>query len=413
MSPFYYGWVIVVIAGLANASRVASAVEVASMFVPAMDREFGWSRTIIASATTTGGIATALSGPFVGRVLDRYGARLVVPIGAFMVGIGCIALAGVQSAPLFIGVYALVRMSGQSFVQFPNQVTVAKWFERKRGRATAVLVGTGAMGLIAAPLAVQAIISRAGIGPAWIALGLLALTLGVVPSLLLMARRPEDLGLRPDGGVIEAPEDTHASAARSGEVDWALGQAARTRAFWMIAGSGVLFSLSSTGVGFHQLAYYVEQGVAESTAAGVVSTFAFGLTVGGMLWGVLADRVRIQILLVGQYAAAVVLLLFLQVIDTAAEAFPFSFSFGMLVGGSLSIPTLLLASYYGRGNLGSIAGIMQMTRGVSLGSGPLVAAIFYDVTGGYTWAFSSFAVFCSLAAVMIALAQRPRHPVLA
>ncbi|MCH8948034.1 MAG: hypothetical protein IH789_10480, partial [Acidobacteria bacterium] len=83
-------------------------------------------------------------------------------------GDGGIALADVGSAGLFIALYAVVRMAGQSLVQFPNQVTVAKWFERKRGRAMAVLVGIGATGLIAAPLTVQAIISTAGIADVYV-----------------------------------------------------------------------------------------------------------------------------------------------------------------------------------------------------------------------------------------------------
>ena len=190
MTPFYYGWVIVVVAGLANASRVSSAVEVSAVFVPALALQYGWSLTVIASATTIGGVATSLLGPFVGRAIDRYGTRVVVPIGSLIVGVGCLTLSEVRSPALFVGVYAMVRMGGQSLVQFPNQVTVAKWFERRRGTATAVLVGIGASGLIIAPVAVQAIIESSGIGAAWIALGVLALVLGVGPPLLFTVRRP-------------------------------------------------------------------------------------------------------------------------------------------------------------------------------------------------------------------------------
>jgi MFS family permease len=377
------------------------------VFVPALSEAYGWSRTTIASATTIGGVATALSAPFVGRAIDRYGGRAIVPLGALVVGVGCIALAGVETAFLFIVVYAAVRMFGQSFVQFPNQITVAKWFERRRGRATAILVGIGATGLIVAPVAVEAIISSRGIGAAWIALGVLALTFGVIPSLLFTARRPEDLGLLPDGAPQPAASIVAPAARDTGAGDWTLGEAVRTPALWLISLSGVLFSLSSTGVGFHQLAYYIELGISSGTAAAVVSAFAFGLTVGGVLWGTLADRVSVRHLIMVQYAAAAGLQLLLLTVSTPAGAFGVSFGLGMLVGGALSLPTLLLAQYYGRGNLGSIAGILQMTRGVSLGSGPLIAAIFYDVTGAYRAAFVSFAVLCVMASAMMAIARRP------
>ncbi len=397
----------VVVAGVANASRVSSAVEVSSVFVPALVAEYGWSRTVIASATTLGGVATALSGPIVGRILDRYGGRVVVPLGALAVGTGCIALAGVRTAAAFVAVYALVRMAGQSFMQFPNQVTVAKWFERRRGAATALLVGIGSTGLIVAPVAVQAIIGRTGIGAAWIALGVLALSLGVLPTLLLTARRPEDLGLRPDGAEREAATDAQALGGGDPATDWTLSEALRTRALYLLLGSTVFFSLASTGVGFHQLSYYLERGISPGTAAAAVSSFAFGLMVGGIMWGWLADRVRVQLLLAVEYAVAAVLMVLLLGVRTPVQALPISFGFGMLVGGALAMPTLLLAAYYGRRYLGSIAGILQMARGLALGSGPLVAGVIYDLNGSYAPAFTAFSAMCVGAVVMMAFVRRP------
>ncbi len=396
-------------AGVANASRVSSAVEVSSVFVPALVAEFGWSRTVIASATTLGGVATALSGPIVGRILDRYGGRVVVPLGASAVGFGCIALASVQTAAAFVAVYALVRMAGQSFMQFPNQVTVARWFERRRGAATALLVAIGSIGLIVAPVAVQAIIGRAGIGAAWIALGVLALSLGVLPTLLLSARRPEDLGLRPDGVELEsgAPDELRPGADGEGAADWTVREALSTRALYLLLGSTVFFSLASTGVGFHQLSYYIESGISPGTAAAAVSSFAFGVMVGGVVWGWLADRIRVQLLLTVQYAIAAVLMVLLLGVRTPVQALPISFGFGMLVGGALATPTLLLAAYYGRRYLGSIAGILQMARGLALGSGPLVAGVIYDLNGSYAPAFTTFSVMCVGAVVMMAFVRRP------
>ena len=405
VTPFYYGWVIVAIAGLANASRVASAVEISSVFVPALTAEYGWSTTVIASGTTIGGIGVMLAGPIVGRVLDRYGSRVVVPIGALLTGLGCFVLAGVTVAPMFIAVYALVRLSGQALVQFPNQVTVAKWFSRRRGKAAAMLVGLGAMGLISAPVAVTAIIERYGIGQAWVALGVLAIALGVVPTLVLGARRPEDIGLLPDGDEVP-PKDAKGNVPAAPQ-DWTLSEAIRSPALWLVAISGGLYSLSSTGVGFHQFAYYVEQGISAGTAAAVVSMFAIGLTAGGIIWGLLADRVPIQGLIALQYGLATGLMLALLGADTPPEAFAISFMSGLLVGGALSMPTLLFANYFGRGNLGAITGILQMTRGVSLGSGPVVAALIYDYTGGYARAFTTFAVLCAIAFVMMLSARRP------
>jgi len=155
------------------------------------------------------------------------------------------------------------------------------------------------------------------------------------------------------------------------------------------------------------MAYYVEQGISTGTAAAVVSMFAVGLTIGGITWGMLADHVSVRGLITLQYALATGLMLALLNADTPFEAFVISFASGSLVGGALSLPTLLFANYFGRGNLGAISGILQMTRGVSLGSGPVVAALIYDFTGGYAHAFITFGVLCATAFVMMMFARRP------
>ena len=396
------------VAAAANMSRVSSAVEVSSVFVPSLVNDFGWSRTLIAAATTAGSAASALLGPLIGRVLDRHGPRLVVPAGALLVGLGCLTLAVTRSAAVFVTVYAIVRMAGQSMVQFPNSVTVVRWFERRRGTATALMVAISTGGLVVAPPGVQALIAWGGVGPAWAALGVLALGVGVVPAALLLCRRPEDMGLRPDGDSA-APSSAAGSATDETQAaaGYTVHTAAADRALWLIVGATFAVSLVMTGVGFHQLAYYVERGIQASTAALVVSAFALGLTAGGVAWSWLADRVDARWLLMVLYLVAAALLGLLLNVRGPAEAFPVGFGFGMLVGGSMSLPTLLFASYYGRGSLGAIAGVLHMARGFGLGLGPLVAGVMYDAEGTYEPAFKAFAALCIGAAALMAVARRP------
>lgn len=407
-SPVYYGWVIVGVAAAANMSRVSGAVEVSSVFVPALVSGFGWSRTMIALATTLGSAASALLGPLIGRVLDRHGPRLMVPAGTLMVGVGCLTLARTSSIAVFVVVYGLVRMASQSMVQFAATVTVARWFEGRRGAATALLFGISASGLIIAPPVVQAIITRGGVGPAWTALGVLALSLGVAPAALLLARRPEDLGLQPDG---DAGARRTKAAPKPGNNDavgaYTLAEAVVGPTLWLIVGATFSVSLVMTGVGFHQLAYYVEHGISPSVAALVVSTFALGLTMGGVVWSWLADRLDARWLLMGVSAAAALSLGLLLAVRGPVQAFPFGFAFGMLVGGSMSLPTLLLAGYYGRGSLGVIAGVLHMARGFGLGLGPLVTGVIYDVAGQYDPAFQTFVAVCVGSALLMAFARRP------
>jgi predicted MFS family arabinose efflux permease len=92
------------------------------------------------------------------------------------------------------------------------------------------------------------------------------------------------------------------------------------------------------------------------------------------------------------------------------QAFMAALSFGMLVGGSIQLPTMLLANYFGRAHIGAIGGTVHMARGFGLGSGPVIGGLVIDALG-YEAAWITFAVFSGTAAVIMGLARRPRLPV--
>lgn len=410
-TPFYYGWVVAVVSGAANFSRVSSAVEISSIFVPALANEYGWSRTLIASATTLGGAGSAFAGPFVGRLLDRYGGRLVVPAGGLIVGVSCLTLGVIASPVAFVIVYGVVRSAGQALMLFPNSVVVAMWFEKRRGAATATQGAIGALGLVTMPVAVQVVISGAGISWAWVMLGVLALTMGVAPPAILYRRRPEDLGLLPDGA--QRGEHDGSGRARGGATleGLSLHQALRTPALWVILFASFTVSGSMTGVSFHQLAYYIERGISPGVGATVVATYALGITTGGIAWGWLGDRIHVRWILTGIYVVTVLDIFVLLGVKGPLLAYGFGFVFGTLVGGAMALPTLLLAAFYGRRALGSIAGVVHMSRSFGLGFGPLVAGAFYDTTGSYELAFLSFMAVAGMSAVLMGFVARPpRRP---
>ncbi len=407
-TPFFYGWVIVGAAAASNISRVASAVEVSTLFLPVFTAEFGWSVTAIASATTIGSIGAAATGPLVGWLVDRFGPRVVVSIGAALVGAACFALAGVHSLGAYIVLYAIVRYAGQGLVLFPGPVAVANWFDRRRGTALAALFGASALGLVAAPIGVQLAIDAGGWRTAWVALGGLALGLGVLPALVLLVRRPEDVGLRVDGGATPAAMGGHTASAVA---DWTVSRAIATPALWLIMGSTLLVSVVTTGVGFHQMPFYLERGLDSTIGAAVVSTFAVGLGVGSLVLGWLADRVSPKLLTVGENAALAALMGLLLNVHGAPQAFGFAFAFGLLVGGYMTLPTVLVAGFYGRHSLGAISGVVAVVRGLGLALGPMVAGVFFDVTQGYEAAFVTFGAMAAGGALLMALVRRPAERV--
>ena len=402
--PFYYGWVIVGVGAAAVASRVVGSVEAASVFAAALIAEHGWSTTLLAAPILIGSSASALGGPFVGRMLDRRGPRLVTTVGTALVGISCFVLAATDSILFYVAFYALLRMTGQGMVQLSSQITAAKWFERRRGRAIGFISLISSTGLVVAPPVAQALIGGPGLAAAWMAFGFLALGLGTLPSALLLVRSPEDMGLQPDGA-------TRAQAPPATRHNFTAGQAVRTPTLWAIIVSVFLISAVMTGVGFLQFSYYtIARGIPESTGAYVVSTFALGFTLGGVTWAPLADRLSVRPMLMALYASGVVTMLLMLQVHAPWQAFVAALSFGMLVGGSIQLPTMLLANYFGRAHVGAIGGTVHMARGFGLGSGPVIGGLVLS-TFSYEAAWIAFGAFSASAALLMGLARRPRLPV--
>ncbi len=413
-APFFYGWVIVGVAALANISRVSSAVEVLSLFVPHFVDEFHWNRTLISSAVSFGGLAGAAIAPLAGRLVDRYGPRVIIAVGGVLVGIGCLSIALLQGAVMFILGFGLMRLAGQGIVMMATPVATANWFVRNRGKAMAVMFTCSYVGIIIAPPAIQGIINLGGWRSAWVALAALAFAGGVIPPLLFLIRRPEDVGMLPDGGRRAAPGSAEKATVQSSTavgtsaVEWTARQALRTPAVWLVMGATLFSSIMVSGVGLFQVPYYIERGVSPTLSAIVISTFAIGLSAGSIALGWLADRTSARGLMIAAYLGGVGVIALLIQVHGPPMAFLFALLFGIMVGGIFTLNPLLLATYYGRLSLGSIMGVAQMAKVGGLALGPLVAGVFYDVTQSYENAFITFAALSAISAGFMVFTRPPQ-----
>ena len=198
--PFYYGWVVLGTAGSSMFVRNAAGSLTFAVFVPLIADDTGWSRALIGGAAAVGGLLATGASPPVGWAIDRFGARLVLVLSLVVLGISTIALAWLSAhIAIFYAALAVGRIMFSSPLNVGAATVVGRWFVRQRGRATGLLFLSHSGGMAAFPLAATWVSAAYGWQTAWVVLGVMVYVIALAPAALLVAQRPEDVGLLPDG----------------------------------------------------------------------------------------------------------------------------------------------------------------------------------------------------------------------
>jgi MFS family permease len=394
-----------------------------------MTDEFGWSRGLFSGAVCLGALCGLIISPFAGRLIDRYGSSVILAGSSAVVGVCAVTLAVVSHAWTFYAIYAPGRAMFSSPLELGTSTAVSNWFIRRRPMALALFGAFQGCGLTAVPLVAAVLINYWGWRTAWLSLGVFTLATGVAPALLLMVRRPEDMGLQADPrpaekspgsprfpGSMERVGESAVEGAGTGglpgstlwqEANFTVGEALATRAFWMLA----LFSMAGfvvqAGVSLHQVPHYIGQGVPAHLAALTAGTFAFGQIPGGLFWSSLGRTIPVRVLL-----SLAALTVGLGAFGTGYSSnlnwgIPAGFTLGFGVGGLHALLRLAWADYYGRQHLGSIRGLTLPAQIGGQAIGPIVAGFMFDATGGYRAPFIIFGVAVSLAALLVLSATPP------
>ncbi|MAN94026.1 MAG: MFS transporter [SAR202 cluster bacterium] len=390
------------------------AVATLSVFVVPMTDEFGWSRAQFSGAVSLGALFGLLVSPFAGRLIDRYGSGVLLSASSAVVGLCAIGLSLTSPIWSFYALYVPGRAVFSSPLELGTSTAVSNWFIRRRPMGLAYMGVIQGIGLTIFPVIAQVLIDGWGWRTAWLAVGIFTLSTGIIPMLLLMARRPEDMGLEadPEKDHRTVPTSDVAAAgappsASNTESNYTVRQALATRAFWLLAIFSVFGFVVQAGISLHQVPHYIGQGVPTHLAALTASTFAFGQVPGGVFWSFWARRVPLRVLLSVAAATMSVGAIGTGFSSSLSTGIPMGFLLGVGVGGIHLLLRLTWADYYGRLHLGSIRGLTLPAQIGGQAIGPIIAGFMYDSTGGYETPFTAFGIIVAFAAVMVLTATPP------
>jgi MFS family permease len=427
-TPFYYGWLVLGITALGSfvSTSVGGLVLGGTQsFIP---EEMRWRRSTIGLAVTVGVWCSGLISPVVGRLTDRYGARWLMPFGAACLSISLYFISRVGAVWQFYLIVIIGRAVSQPILTgvVPRAIAV-NFFRRRRNVALSL---TGISRPISAALNIQ-LISLVALAYGWRAafryLGFASLAL-IVVFFLFIRRRPEDIGLLPDGarqaqpsasGPSEASRAAKASAPSAGndvvytdgqEISWTTLEALHTRAFWMLAIAALLGVMGSSGLAFNMVPYFREvSGLSTALAAGVLSLSTF-LSLANLGWAFLADRFTPKWCLAAAMVAAAGSVVYLTEVDSVRSAYVFGVVWGIAVGSLDVLVYMMLADYFGRASYATIVGTFRTFEAVGLGIGHSIGAVIYDVTGSYSALIGLLLALYLLTALLIILCRPPAAP---
>ncbi len=394
----YYGYTIVAACFFIQAVSVGAMVTYGVFFKP-LQAEFGWSRTFLSGASSVVFLVMGALGILLGRLNDRLGPRQLILVSGLVLGSGYL-LMSLLGAPwqlyLFYGAMVGVGMSSHDIVTLS---TIARWFRQRRGLMTGIVkAGTGT-GQLILPLLASSLIVLYGWRNTYLFIGAGVLLIYIVASRLLR-RSPQEMGLEVDGHA------TVVGALKEGGRGILLGEAVRTRQFWLccVAYFCVIFCLLTIIV--HIVPHASDIGLSARSAAAVMSTIGGASIVGRIVMGATADRIGSRRAFIICFIVLLAALVWLQGASRPWTLFLFALVYGFAHGGFYTVLSPTIAELFGMSAHGVIFGIVYFCGTLGGAIGPVVAGKTFDVLQSYDSVFLLLIGLAALGMVLV-LALRP------
>jgi MFS family permease len=424
----FYGWWIVAAGTMIWVFNGMTFSYGLSVFYTSIIGDLGWTRTQLAGVISLSRLETGLMGGIDGYLVDKFGPRPVMLVGVTLMSLGFIALSMVDSLLMFYLVFIFLVGVGSSLSYVvPIDTTVANWFVRKRGTAFGFLRGAIAVGALGVTL-LALIIGDYGWRTAFVGVGVGTFALGI-PTALVMRRRPEYYGLRPDGdpapeaGTFDTAFDAAATdkeaepspvtATADEEDEEAIGlsgrQALRTKAFWTISFGFALRMMVTGAVTLHAIPIVEDLGYSRTLAASVLGFIGITSLTGRLGGGWLCDLLGTKRVVVTTVLTLAISALVLAFAQTLWMVILFVAIYAPSYGAQAAAMPAIRADHFGRRSFGVITGLSGMIQTGGSVIGPFFAAYVYDTTGSYQIAFLIFAALLLISAALFLSLGRPRY----
>ena len=396
-AKFFYGWIIVGIANIGIFSSGPGQSHTFSVFVEPISQDLELSSASIASAYGLATLIAAFLLPYMGKIIDRYGARVSLIIISIILGISCMFFGAASNFLMLTVGFGFLRFFGQGSLMLGCANLVSQWFDSKRGFAMSLMALGFGMSMAIHPPVSQFLIDQYGWKYAWIILGISTWII-MVPSLFILAwNNPENIGLKPDG--------VKKSNLKNDEIEAIEGlnltEASKENSFYILAAMWFGMAMLVTTLHFYQVTILTNQGITTEFAASLFTVSAFAMVVFMPLVGKFFDNFPTKYVLATGLLINSISLISITYSNSEAYSLFYAVSFGINNAFSMTMFGYIWPRYFGRKHLGSIQGTGQMIGVIGASLGPLPVGFAIDYLGSSLITIRYLSVYPIIMAVII------------
>jgi MFS family permease len=390
----FYGWIALTGAMLVYFTTSGTFFYSYGVFLPAMCREYAWSRAVVSGGFSVALLAFGLPGPLAGASIARFGPRANIILGNLLVALGLAGMSIATEVWQIYFFYGLLVGLGSCFgLYLPCTTVVNNWFTRKRSLAMGLVISAGGLGGFLFPPLATWLIATVGLQLAWLVLAIIQLACPIlVGGLILVRSKPADMGQRPDG-ISNAYDDglgeTRGNSSRvyQSSMDWQARQAIRHPTTWLITILCATNFFAIAMVTAHQVAYLEDMGFSPFVAATALGLIPGMSILGRLGFGFLGVRFEVRHLAIVSFIIQVTALIILLTAKALLLIYIYAMFFGISYGALVVALPTFIGAYYGRTHYAQIMGFIFPAVIFAQAAGPMVAGAIIDAMGTYMPAF--------------------------
>jgi MFS family permease len=404
MRKLFYGWYVAVACGLGLACGLASVITATfSIFLGPLRAEFGWTQPEIFMGVLLVTAAVTIAAPFIGALVDRFGARRMILVGFLLEGAVIASFATqTESLPAFYLRYIALAILGLGTTHVAFARVISVWFDRRRGLALGLTLAGLGLGGIIWPLLSQWAITEYGWRMAYVIVALAIITVGVLSIGLVVRESPESMGLQPDGDARPVAKLPGAiPQAVVSETGFTLSDTMRQNHFWLMLAAFLLIGLVVQSLILHLVPMLVMRDVDPMRAAQAQSMVAAALIVGRLGAGMLMDRFFAPRVAVAFLVGPVVGCALLASGASGTAAFIAGMLTGLAAGAEVDVTAYLASRYFGLKYFSRIYAWYYSAYSAGAGIGPLITAQAVEHYGDYTEILYIYAALLVVAGLML------------